>query len=141
MFAIKGWMKVTLFFSVFFVAGFAMHEVFQVQEADAQGGRIRQWTVTIRGTAVYGSYYLADISKGCNQCSCPKHGHRRQQVLKDYVATIHYFDDGEHIYSEPGTFSWVSGTQKAGSTYDVWFTHYHESCHTTYLIFRRAFHG
>ena len=115
------------------VVGLGIYGTFQVRDAEAQGGRIRQWTVTVRGTGVYGSYYLKSLTKGCSYCSCTIYGKRYQKVLKDYVATIHYFDDGENVYSEPGTFTWVSGTQKAGSTYDVWYSHTHNNCRTTYF--------
>ena len=133
MFANKGRLKVALLVIGFLVASLGMYAGFQIEKAEAQGGRIRQWTVTIKGTAVYGSYELQTISKACKQCPCYIFGKRHQNVLKDYVATIHYFDDGENVYSEPGTFTWVSGTQKAGSTYDVWRNHTHYDCTRAYF--------
>ena len=135
MFATKGRLKVALLVvvSLLTIGLVGNFHPLLLENAEAHGGRIRQWTETRTGTAVYSWKKVRDIYGTCSQCSCYVYGEKRQDILKDYTVTACYFDDGHYVYWEPCTGGWVSGTEKDGSTYNSWdwSSHIHGACNKT----------
>lgn len=72
---------------------------FQVDEADAQGGRIRQWTRTHYDYEQVGSLWWSHNVGTCSRCEWQSQTRAQYGNFKKYKVVTHYFSDGNDTWS------------------------------------------
>ena len=81
------------------VGVFGLIAAFQVDEADAQGGRIRQWTRTHYEYEQVGSLWWDDSISTCSHCGWQSYTRYQYGNFKKYKVVTHYFSDGNDTWS------------------------------------------
>lgn len=77
--------------------GFGIIASFQLQEVDANGGRIRQWT-TVHTEEVCSRSMTIYWHWTCSFCGFTYHEFDYVDTCKHYDVTTHYFDNGDEVW-------------------------------------------
>lgn len=98
MFSLR-YLKAMIFILGFLVADWGMMAALQVQKADAQGGRIRQWTRTHYDYEQVGSLWWDHDTSTCSHCGRQSHIRYQYGNFKKYKVVTNYFSDGNDTWS------------------------------------------
>ena len=94
---------------------------FLFENADAHGGRIRQWTTTHTVTRTVGREDAGTVVGTCSHCGSFVTGRKYYRLLQDFTFTTCYFDDGHEVYWE--NCGITSGSVRRGSAFYKWKDH------------------